>query len=614
MLEKPRVNDSALWKQRFRTRAFRDFRVAAAEPTRGLAVATRDGESQFYAWDVPSGRLKHWANLPGTVDLYAISPDGRYLYYLRDEEGNDLGHWVRIRLGNDQPEDLTPDLPPYASYAITFDLTGNVIGFNAHHQGDGFRAYLLNLASGGTPRNRRVIYRSRSPLTAPWLSHGGEIAIIGSTERGGPPHVSLIAIDTATGEQIGELWDGPQTSLQPPGSLRFPFSPVAGGCRFLTKSNRGEFVRPVIWNPITEGRIDLDLEELMGDVSPVAWSPDGQSILLSRIHQAAQALYVYNLLANDLQPLDHPSGTFGILYFGLDGKILASWESSSHAPCVVELDGRTGTHTRTLLTTGGTPAGRAWESVTFPSSDGQRVQMWIATPEGPGPFPTIIDVHGGPWTVQMDTYSPESQAWLDHGFAFASVNYRGSITFGRAFRDKILDNPGYWELEDVIAARRFLVDSGIADPGRVVLTGWSYGGYLTLLALGKYPDPWAAGIAGNAVADWRATYEDTLAAGKHLAATLFGGTPEEEPELYASRSPVSYVENVSAPILILHGRNDTHAPVRQMELYHEKMRSQGKRVELVWLEGGHSGSEHNTETMERALSFTHRVLCRRLAP
>ena len=95
-----------------------------------------------------------------------------------------------------------------------------------------------------------------------------------------------------------------------------------------------------------------------------------------------------------------------------------------------------------------------------------------------------------------DAFSAQSQAWLDHCFAFLTINYRGSTTFGREFQEQIWGDLGHWEVGDVVAAREWLVREGIAEPGRIFLTGRAYGGYLTLQALGKAPDLWAGGMGG----------------------------------------------------------------------------------------------------------------------
>lgn len=162
------------------------------------------------------------------------------------------------------------------------------------------------------------------------------------------------------------------------------------------------------------------------------------------------------------------------------------------------------------------------------------------------------------------------------------------------------------------AARSWLIKEGIAIPDKIMPTGWSYGGYLTLLALGKYPDLWAGGMAGTATADWAAEYQDLSPALRGYSVALFGGTPEEMPEQYARSSPITYVEKVRAPVLIIQGRSDTRTPARPVEAYEARLRALNKPVEVHWFDEGHLGGgvEQDIEHMEIMLRFAYRILCR----
>ena len=104
--------------------------------------------------------------------------------------------------------------------------------------------------------------------------------------------------------------------------------------------------------------------------------------------------------------------------------------------------------------------------------------------------------------MQTNGWSPASQAWLDQGFAFFSPNYRGSTTFGYDFQHAIDGVLGELEVQDIAAGVKWLIDNGIADSNAIFKTGGSYGGYLTLLSLGKRPELWAGGMAMVAIADW----------------------------------------------------------------------------------------------------------------
>jgi dipeptidyl aminopeptidase/acylaminoacyl peptidase len=265
-----------------------------------------------------------------------------------------------------------------------------------------------------------------------------------------------------------------------------------------------------------------------------------------------------------------------------------------------------------VLAAADVPPSHTWRSIHYLSSDGQEIQGWLALPDGEGPFPTILHMHGGPHLVMTDEFNPSSQTWLDHGFAYLSINYRGSITFGKAFMEQIWGDIGHWELEDVVAAREWLVQQGIAKPDQVFLTGYSYGGYLTLFSPGNRPELWAGGIAGVAVADWAIMHDDAADTLRSFVASLFGGTPAQLPQKYATSSPITYVEHVIAPLLIIQGRNDTRTPARPVELYEAKMKALGKAIEVEWFEAGHHGSRAQVGLdiahHERMLRFAYHVL------
>jgi dipeptidyl aminopeptidase/acylaminoacyl peptidase len=177
--------------------------------------------------------------------------------------------------------------------------------------------------------------------------------------------------------------------------------------------------------------------------------------------------------------------------------------------------------------------------------------------------------------------------WLDHGYAYLALNYRGSTTFGTAYQQAVWGDVGHWEVADIAAARQWLVDQGVADPRRVLLTGASYGGFLTLYAMSVLPDRWAGGIAEIALADWTMTYEDANPAIRTAIASWLGGTPEQVPQRYRDRSPLTHLAGLAAPVLIRQARSDTRTPARQMEVYQQRARQLGKPVTVDWDEGGH---------------------------
>jgi len=360
---------------------------------------------------------------------------------------------------------------------------------------------------------------------------------------------------------------------------------LPGDTRLLAWSNRTGAARPLVWDVASGDRRDLDVGGLEGEIYPEGWSPDAKRVLLRQVHAARERLYVYDLEADTLTAIPHPGGTWSHAQFTGDGRIVAGWQDSQHPAQIVALDPDGTVHP--LLAAEDAPPSQPLRSVTFKGANGDDIQGWLAVPEGQGPFPTILETHGGPQMVTTEMYSPRQQVWVDNGFAMLSINYHGSTTFGKDFEESIIGCVGELEVEDMAAARDWLVENGIADPGIILLTGWSYGGYLTLHALGVHPDLWAGGMAGVPVADWPACHQDSAETLKGYDVGLFGGRLDEVRERYEHASPMRVVGNVRAPLLIIQGRNDTRCPARQVEMYEAKMRELGKPLEVHWFDAGH---------------------------
>jgi dipeptidyl aminopeptidase/acylaminoacyl peptidase len=202
-------------------------------------------------------------------------------------------------------------------------------------------------------------------------------------------------------------------------------------------------------------------------------------------------------------------------------------------------------------------------------------------------------VHGGPTWADLDRWQPEVQAFADAGFAIGMVNYRGSTGYGQEWRDVLIGDIGGPELEDVNAGLKDLIHQGIADHKRAVIAGYSWGGYVTLLELGKHPQMWMCGVAGVPVGDYEAGYEDLSPTLQAYDRALLGGAPKDVPDLMRDRSPINFAGNVRAPVLFLIGRNDSRCPYRQAMLYVEKLAARRHPHELYVFPTGHSSFDVN---------------------
>lgn len=600
------TSPNAVWKQRYRAPAIQYAGMAANAPERGIVWSNQSGTLQYYTWDVRTGNLAQLTHTPGGKGAFPyLAPDGKWIYYLKDVSGNEVGHFVRIPYAGGDPEDITPDMPPYSSSGFSFSRQGNRLGYFIAAK-DGFTLYVVEINDANELSAARRLYHSPTMAGGPFFSADGKVVTVLTTEHTGRNEFSLLALDAQSGEKIAELWEGEGFSLNSPTP-----SPVVGDSRLVINSNRSGIEQLSLWDPLTGRGEKLQVSEISGAQIPIGWSPDGKQFLFSVLYQAVQSLYLFNFATGGVKKLAAPEGEYQA-FFAPDNRLFALWTDAANPYRLVELDPESGNLVRSLVSAGDAPKGKNFRSIHYPSSNGASIQGWLCVPDGPGPFPTILETHGGPAGVQGSGFNPRAQAWVDHGFAFLSINFHGSVTFGREFERSIWGNLGYLELEDMTMAREWLVTQGIADPHAIFLTGWSYGGYLTLLGLGKRPDLWAGGMAGAAIADWELLYEDEADTLRGLEEAFFGCKPSEDPERFRRSSPITYAENVNAPVLIIQGRNDTRTPFRQMEAYVGKLKELGKKVTIHWYEAGHTVNRADVEAgithQEMMMTFARKAL------
>jgi CubicO group peptidase (beta-lactamase class C family)/predicted alpha/beta-fold hydrolase len=223
------------------------------------------------------------------------------------------------------------------------------------------------------------------------------------------------------------------------------------------------------------------------------------------------------------------------------------------------------------------------EERTFTISDGTVVQAWLVRdPERQGPLPLLLDVHGGPhnaWNAAADEMHFYHQELAAKGWAVLLVNPRGSDGYGAEFYDGVQGAWGVADHLDFLEPIEALVAEGVADADRLAVTGYSYGGFMTGW-LTAHDDRFKAAVAGGIVSDLVSEYgasDDGALMGRYE----LGGPPWERPDAYAAMSPITRVNQVSTPTLVLHGKDDLTCPVGQAQQWHTSLRDRGVPTELV---------------------------------
>ena len=203
------------------------------------------------------------------------------------------------------------------------------------------------------------------------------------------------------------------------------------------------------------------------------------------------------------------------------------------------------------------------ELIRFAARDGLELTGWLYR-AGPVAGPCLVYLHGGPESQERPTFNPLFQSLLAAGVSVLAPNVRGSSGFGRAFLDADNHALRFHAIDDVADCVEHLVMIGVADPARVACMGRSYGGYLTLAALVTYPELFRAGVDVCGMADFATFYARTepwIAA----AAVSEYGDPVADADLLRALSPIHRFDRLAAPLLVVHGRQDTNVPVHEAE-------------------------------------------------
>ena len=230
--------------------------------------------------------------------------------------------------------------------------------------------------------------------------------------------------------------------------------------------------------------------------------------------------------------------------------------------------------------------------VHFPSKDGKyTLSAWAYMPYNLQPnhkYPAIVYLHGGPVDQSTRSFYPLIQYFVNLGYIVIAPNYRGSSGYGKAFQDANRMDAAGAELQDVVDAAEFIKKSPYVDPKNIVLMGRSYGGYLTLMGVTKFPDEWSAAAPIVPFANWFTAYQNedaTLQASDHQ----FMGDPVKNKDLWIDRSPAMFVDRIKAPLIILAGGHDPRCPKTEAEAIAAAIRKRGGKVQLkVYEDEGHA--------------------------
>lgn len=502
-----------------------------------------------------------------TKDLLAVSLDTggneRAQIYLMDGEGLHI-------------QDITAD-PDHIYQFGGWSHDGQILCYASNRRdGTHFDVYLYELASG----THRLVHQSDATNYAHGFTPDDQ-AIVVSRHYAALSN-DLFLVGCATGESQCLT---PHEGVARFGNARFTRD---GRYIYLVSDHESEFTRLQRLDRLTKERVWLTDDQW--DVGGVSLSHDDRYLSYTRNENGSSKLYVLDLTADAAQAIEGlpvlPEGTVHG-HFNRHGYTIGLTVSSPvWANEVWLLDVATRTLTRaTYASISGVPQETfvKGELIAYPSFDGRMIPAYYYRPKGDGPFPVIVEVHGGPEGQSVNSFASLTQYFVQRGYAVLKPNVRGSSGYGRTYLHLDDVRKRMDSVADLAHAVSWLKEKGHARADAIAVMGGSYGGFMVLAAVTHYPELFAAGVDIVGIANLRSFMEHTSSYRRHLRESEYG-TIEQDGAFFDEISPIHHVDRIKAPMFIVHGANDPRVPVGEAEQMVAALRARNHPVEYLRFE------------------------------
>jgi dipeptidyl aminopeptidase/acylaminoacyl peptidase len=584
-------------------------------------------------WSPDGNDVVFTTNLTGRINLWRVPA---------------TGGWP-LQLSPSDDRQMSPDWSP----------TGDTIVFQQDRAGAEYFDIFAVPPQGGPPINltRTPDYSESGPI---WSADGKRLLI--SRKRKGEPSSNVAVLDWQSRELrpltaendldrrwLPQAWSGDgryvfatrenfnrtdsdvyrlevasgkaENLTAHPGSIYYTLSDVTahGSTALITSNAKDGFSNLALLDVATKKQTWVT--DLRWSVSAGTFSPDGRRFTYSVNEDGRTELYLADRATLKAEVLKFPTGvsTFSgrRTSFSPDGRKLLISHQSSQRPAdvwVYDVAAKRATQL-TFSAVGGLDPNKIPPSqlVSYRSFDGTIISAFLWVPFNlarDGRHPGVVLPHGGPTSQMTDIFNRTVAALASRGYVVIAPNPRGSTGYGMAFQQANYKDLGGGDLQDVVYGAKFLAATGYVDAKRIGITGGSYGGFMTMMALGKTPDVWAAGVQQFGIINWFTMYEHQDAGLKAYQRSLIGD-PVADKGVWERCSPLTYMHQVKAPLLTLQGDNDIRVPKVEAVQVTKILQDAGKVTAAHYYanEGhGFQKRENQIDAIQRTLEWFEKYL------
>ncbi len=556
--------------------------------SRIVFLSNRSGSNQIWTIPVAGGEAAKLTDLPEPVTYFAISPDGSSIAFVSKADTTAM---EEAKAKEGQPEEKKSDVVRITRLRFRSDGTPGFLDNKPTH------LWIVGL-DGGAPR--QITTGEFDDASPTWSPDGKTLAFVSNrTDQRELKKNSEIWTVPASGGDASPVLTGDDAMYYGPS-----WSPDGKYLAVQGHNNAwaGHAINAELWivEPNGNGLRSLTsgLDRMVGDTSAVdtasgaetgvIWSGDSSSVLFEVSDEGNAHVRRASVNGGDTELVIGGSRRIMSYSMSADGSTIGFVAGTSTNPCDVFVCSADGSNETQL-----THANQEFFSsvhvsqpeeirVESQADDKAMIHGWIMKPIGfePGKkYPLVLEIHGGPHGMYANAYFHEFQLLAAQGYVVVYGNPRGSLGYSSDFSSCTKGVWGSSDMPDLMAMVDHAVEQGYADPERLGVTGGSYGGYMTTWVVG-HTDRFKAAVTQRPVTNMYSFY-GTSDIGSTFGDYETGGTPWANTEQFLKMSPITYVDKIVTPLLIIHSEQDYRCPIEQSEQLFVALKMLGRETELV---------------------------------